>query len=315
MTSSTSRIIGWILISTLAMGSRAADDGDDFSNNLFSDLAPLLALFGERVTMQFMSQSMGWADNIILAMAPIGIITAIVASIRVGGPSWLKAVIGRARENLAVSEVELMSSTSDEVCEVWNGKEVVRCMGSSPVIELICLLQYTNVRQSDGPTVPEIEVLELEDAITKGYMKDLGRRGASTFDTKFLLRGGFSRNANQREKLKKLRIIRDTSEDSPNIILNCHPPASRGELWLFAAFGTLLQLGVLAYSGFATYHPALKFQKDDKPIESYAYPCTAVGTLILVFGMLLCGHVVESSTDEKRYKAAKGWNARIVWLQ
>ncbi|KAM0376593.1 hypothetical protein ACHAO7_011449 [Fusarium culmorum] len=301
MTSSTSRIIGWILISTLAMGSRAADDGDDFSNNLFSDLAPLLALFGERVTMQFMSQSMGWADNIILAMAPIGIITAIVASIRVGGPSWLKAVIGRARENLAVSEVELMSSTSDE---------------------------YTNVRQSDGPTVPEIEVLELEDAITKGYMKDLD--GDEQADDASISEGDeeqahstpnsysvadFRETPTRGEKLKKLRIIRDTSEDSPNIILNCHPPASRGELWLFAAFGTLLQLGVLAYSGFATYHPALKFQKDDKPIESYAYPCTAVGTLILVFGMLLCGHVVESSTDEKRYKAAKGWNARIVWLQ
>ncbi|KAK1948663.1 hypothetical protein LY78DRAFT_543811, partial [Colletotrichum sublineola] len=52
--------------------------GDDFVNNLFSDLAPLLALFGERVTMQFISQSIGWADNIVLAMAPIGIITIIV---------------------------------------------------------------------------------------------------------------------------------------------------------------------------------------------------------------------------------------------
>ncbi|KAF4425752.1 hypothetical protein CFRS1_v000713 [Colletotrichum fructicola] len=70
-----------------------ADGGDDFANNLFSDLGPLLALFGERVTMQFMSGAMGWADNIILAMAPLGIITAIVGAIRVGGPSWLKAVI------------------------------------------------------------------------------------------------------------------------------------------------------------------------------------------------------------------------------
>jgi len=90
--------------------------------------------------MQFMSQSMGWADNIILAMAPLGIITAIVGAIRVGGPSWLKAIIGRARENLAVAEMELMSSTSKEVCELWNGREVVRCMGSAPVSEFICVL-------------------------------------------------------------------------------------------------------------------------------------------------------------------------------
>ena len=47
----------------------------------------LLALFGERVTTQFMSQSMGWADSIILAMAPLGVVTAVVAAIRVGGPA------------------------------------------------------------------------------------------------------------------------------------------------------------------------------------------------------------------------------------
>ncbi|KAK7216378.1 hypothetical protein V2G26_004381 [Clonostachys chloroleuca] len=77
-------------------GFSLADDGDDFSNNLFSDLAPVLALFGERVTMQFMSQSMGWADNLILAMGPLGIITIIISAIRVGGPKWLKALVGRA---------------------------------------------------------------------------------------------------------------------------------------------------------------------------------------------------------------------------
>jgi hypothetical protein len=98
---------------------------------------------------------MGWADNIILAMAPIGIVTAIVAAIRVGGPSWLKAIIGRARENVAVSEAELMSSTSKEVCEVWNGREVVRCIGVAPVVEFICLLKYIDVAQSDNVNVLE----------------------------------------------------------------------------------------------------------------------------------------------------------------
>jgi hypothetical protein len=55
-------------------------------------------------------------------MAPLGIITALVGAIRVGGPSWLKAVIGRARETRASAEVELMSSTSHEVWVVeWRG--------------------------------------------------------------------------------------------------------------------------------------------------------------------------------------------------
>src|SRR5438876_4171674 len=84
-----------------------------------------------------MADSMGWKDNIIFAMAPLGIITAIVGAIRVGGPGWLKSVIGRAREGLANVEVELMSSTSEDVCELWNGHSVVRVMGSPSIIELI----------------------------------------------------------------------------------------------------------------------------------------------------------------------------------
>ena len=90
--------------------------------------------------MQYMSQAMGWADCIVLAMAPLGIITAIVAAIRVGGPSWLKAIIGRARESRAIPEAELMSSTSREVCELWNGHEIVRIMGEGPLREFIILL-------------------------------------------------------------------------------------------------------------------------------------------------------------------------------
>lgn len=92
----------------------AADDGDDFSNNLFSDLGPLLSLFGEQFTKQFLSQSMSWLDSFIFACAPLGILTAVVACIRVAGPVWLKAVIGRARETDAAAELDLMSSTSHE---------------------------------------------------------------------------------------------------------------------------------------------------------------------------------------------------------
>lgn len=111
--------------------------------------------------MQFMSQSMGWADNFMLAMAPIGIITIIVSAIRVGGPSWLKAIIGRARENLAVAEAELMSSTSKDVCELWNGQEIVRCMGSANIVELICLLPSDEACQ-DGQ--PKVRTCDLETA-------------------------------------------------------------------------------------------------------------------------------------------------------
>ncbi|KAK2771118.1 ankyrin repeat protein [Colletotrichum kahawae] len=45
--------------------------------------------------MQFLSLSMGWADNVLLAMGPLGIITIVVSTIRISGGRRLKSLIGR----------------------------------------------------------------------------------------------------------------------------------------------------------------------------------------------------------------------------
>jgi hypothetical protein len=144
----------------------ASDPGDEFSNNLFSDLAPILQLFGEQVAKQFMSQSMGWSDHIIFSMAPLGIITAVIGAIRVAGPTWLKAIIGRARENRAAAEVELMSSTSHEVSEMWNGQALVRTMGMPPVQEII----YFPRRRKES----DFGLQTLEEAKSLGYLRSDG---------------------------------------------------------------------------------------------------------------------------------------------
>ena len=86
-----------------------------------------------------MYTTVGWLDHIVFAMAPLGILTAVTAAIRVGGPGWMKAVIGRARENRATAELELMSSTSNEVCELCNGEGIVRTMGVPEIKQIIIL--------------------------------------------------------------------------------------------------------------------------------------------------------------------------------
>jgi len=128
--------------------------------------ASLLALFGEQVAKQFMSQSMGWLDNIIFAMAPLGIITAMISAIRVQGPAWLRAVIGRARENMAASEIELMSSTSHEVGELWNGQAIVRMLGR-PEIEQIVFLE-----DCEGDRAATFGLHTLKTAKENGLLKD-----------------------------------------------------------------------------------------------------------------------------------------------
>lgn len=62
-----------------------ADGWDDFSNNLATDLAPFLSLFGEQITTQYLSESITAIDYFIFAMAPMDILTAVVSAIRVCG--------------------------------------------------------------------------------------------------------------------------------------------------------------------------------------------------------------------------------------
>lgn len=108
-------------------------------------------------------------------------------------------------------------------------------------------------------------------------------------------------------------IVKNMRSEAPNISLNCHGQTGRAELRAWAVFGTALQLGVIIFSGFVTYR--LRWQKDGDEIKGYAFPCTLIGTIALVAGLLVCGHVVESSTDETRYRPGQGRKARIVWLQ
>ena len=105
-------------------GVSAADDADDdlsdFSNNLATDIGPLIVLFGEYMTRQYLSESTRFRDYFIFAMGPIGILTAMVSAIRVCGHSSLRAFVGRGQEGDGIVEAELCTSTSRDVCELFN---------------------------------------------------------------------------------------------------------------------------------------------------------------------------------------------------
>ncbi|KAK6212806.1 hypothetical protein LQW54_004895 [Pestalotiopsis sp. IQ-011] len=89
--------------------------------------------------------------------------TAIVSAIRVGGPSWLKALVGRSKENISAAEMELMSSTSKEACELWNGQDVVRCHGSASIYEFIILLPQ-GMRDETTRKLQKVRIMRLQDA-------------------------------------------------------------------------------------------------------------------------------------------------------
>lgn len=134
-------------------------------------------MFGERVATQFMSESFTIADSIIFAVAPLGIMTAMVGAIRVGGPNEFRAIIGRAKESRSTVELELMSSTSTEVCELWNGDGIVRVLGRS-IIELIYV-----VPDDDNPNISEQTALQMwqDDLGIYGFDSALNQKGEKDF--------------------------------------------------------------------------------------------------------------------------------------
>lgn len=115
---------------------------------------------------------------------------------------------------------------------------------------------------------------------------------------------------------KEMIVVVESDESAPNLLLNCHDRVERGEIYLAATIGVILQLGALVYFGFITYHQPIKgkFLKDGKRVVDYAFPCAAGGTLLLVLGLFMCAWVVEKSTAETCYKADKH-QIFIVWLQ
>lgn len=263
-------------------GSDCAVSGgwDNFANNLGTDLAPLLALFGEQVTKQFMSESLSWVDSLLFCLAPLGVITAMIAAIRVAGSPGLRALIGRAKESRGEVEADLMSSTSADVCELWNGEGVVRVLGR-PV-----LLQMVRVKEDENTS----QIYTFKDAIVEGLYKEKGSLGGSKVE----------------EQLN--------GQNPPNLSLNVNMVAlPRWVIVVFIGIGVVLQGGVLVYSAVVQY--ALKLSKNDELVSSYGFPLFAAGTLFLALGMFLCAEVVESSTDEITWVPTKPATTSIIWLQ
>jgi len=259
-----------------------------------------------------MSQSVSWVEDIIFAMAPLGIITAITGAIRVGGTRWMKAVIGRAREGNGVVEVELMSSTSSDVCELWNGDGVVRVLGSAHIIELFYL----------DPTLPEHEDDQDDDRAVLLRSRNIQHsESAGIYDFESAKSTGNLLEP-KRPNPNQLNDVSSENGDfdkkaAPNIAINIGGQrVSDFEFRAVALIGISLQMGVIVFAGLSVIWPSWKgeFTKGGKPVLPYAFPSMAVGTVALIIGMFLCAHIIERSTAEETWAIQQN-QMRVAWLQ
>ncbi|PON24118.1 hypothetical protein TGAM01_v207129 [Trichoderma gamsii] len=294
-----------------------ADGWDDFSNNLATDLAPFLALFGEQTTKQYLSESITLLDYYIFSIAPIGILTAVISAIRVCGSPSLRAFIGRAQEGGGDAEAELCSSTSRDVCELYNNGGIARVFGRPKILEVV----YDPSKSADETAgiYPCREfVRKRPDEWTRQdkSVADVGNE--SVLDMSIV-----------DESVLDVPVAADESVANifaPNLSLNIGiKRQSTVVSWTVAVSGTVLQISVLAFAVIVTY--CLKWQKDGKRPDSYACPMAIVGTLIEWGGMFLCAYLIgktsrkqifhrnQQSLNKQSTRNAQSKSSSIYWVQ
>ncbi|KAK6725213.1 hypothetical protein SNK04_004017 [Fusarium graminearum] len=286
-----------LLIFAFATTHGAADDLSDFSNDLATDVGPLLVLFGESMTRQYLSESTSFLDYFIFAMAPIGIITAIVSTIRVCGHSTLRAFIGRSQEGDGVVEAELCTSTSRDVCELFNKGGITRVLGRPQVLELIHIrhpddkdelhLFRQYLEKDKSPETTEWKKVE-------GYIPGIGNRPDNSSSERTLF------------------------APKPNLSLNVG--IKRRPRWVFvsiAILGFLLQGGVLALAGVGVWMLGWNLGGSGSSASTnYAPIMFITGTVVMCGGMFWCAALIGQTTQEVSYARKAGTpQSRLVWLQ
>ncbi|EKJ79093.1 hypothetical protein FPSE_00694 [Fusarium pseudograminearum CS3096] len=298
----------------------ADDDDTDFLMNVFSDLGPVLALFGEQFARQFLSETFTWYDHVIFACVPLGIMTAIAGAIRVEGRPVLKAFIGRARENKAAAEIEYMSSTSAEVGELFNGRGIVRTMGQSNIAQFILFQRgFDSNKTTYGIHTLQSAAEEGQDILKKEdyrdeldvrFMKWLKRFKAHPTSPENALEHGANNERTSNNYWDSLQY--------PNLQLNI---ATKGitaeqrsaELHLAAFSAVILQMSLLAIAAVIPYQfPGFEQQP-------WGLPCYIGGSVLLFTGMLACSVAIERSTKEYKWypneSKEQGEKLSLFWVQ
>ncbi|KAK1236946.1 hypothetical protein MKX08_007894 [Trichoderma sp. CBMAI-0020] len=282
---------------------------DDFSNNLATDLAPLIALFGESVTKQYLSECLTVEDIAIFSVAPLGVITAVVSAIRVCGTPSLRAFIGRAQEGAGTAEAELCSSTSRDVCELYSNGGIARVFGRPKLLEIV----HDPQAGLDEFYPPHGSEATAGIYSFPKYIKTERGMEEWTLKQKSLRTRRDSMGSNESGEVPQQ--TKAVFAPNPNLSLNIGiRPHNR--LWFLAAatMGVILQLFILLWAALTRYY--FRWLRNGRE-DQYSVPLTVIGTILLCLGMAECAHLIESKTKEQIYQRAAPavTPSNMYWVQ
>lgn len=256
------------------------------------------------------------ADKTVFAMAPLGIITALVSAVRVGGANWLKVLVGRATENLVQAELELMSSTSKESCDLWNGRAIVRCIGRPKVSEII----YAPKDKND--VSPEAFITIDPSTHQEGFYELCSHPGLGPAETPHIsslssVGGAFTKanpvgdvesqekkSSNEKDNAgyARLRFMpRDANDVPPNISLNTYGRSTTSEFIFFCLIAGLAQVGALLWAGLVTFRTSFTAKHctlDSAVLKVHGFGMYLGGTVGLAISVGLCARTIDSCSQE-----------------
>jgi hypothetical protein len=308
---------GVVVLLLAFAGLVAGDAVDDFSNNLATDLAPVLALFGDQVTKQFLSESTTVWDSIIFACAPIGILTAVVSVIRVCGSSGLRAFIGRAQESTPRAEVEVCSSTSRDVCELYQNGAIVRVLARHPkILELVHVSTKRNPDRIDSNSESESDDVpgELTSEENHHHRPEAHADSLWTFGD---YRRSTDGSAEWQEQTQSPKYRQDKYPECPNLSLNVgDTQPSTMTLVMSSIFGVLIQLSVIGVAFSVQFIWPQKKEDEIPPV--WGLSAFVAGTISLCGGMFGCATLINACTVERvflRNKNGPSYVSRVFWIQ
>ncbi|KAF3268731.1 hypothetical protein TWF128_007099 [Orbilia oligospora] len=263
----------------------------------------------ERLYQQPCDRPCTW-DSIIFAMAPLGILTAIVSVIRIYGNASLRAFIGRAQENPGTAEVELLSCTSETTSELWHENGIARVFGAPQILQVVKVKSDDRFYEGSDKTVG---IFLFGDACYNWAYRDKMLPADRTAEIDPAI-SRITRGMPDYLDDSSLQHLNQRPDLSLNIGMKRQP---KKFTYAAAAFGVILQGGVLVFAGVITYQFPDQFLNDGKPVEQYAFPLTLFTTILTCFGMFLCGYIIERATNETYYEKSGNETDRsqIYWVQ
>ncbi|KAK3330422.1 hypothetical protein B0H66DRAFT_527778 [Apodospora peruviana] len=235
----------------------------------------------------------------------------------VQGPRAEKSFIGRARENRALAEIEPMSSTSKEVCEVFNGHSIVRAMGKPKIAQFLVFpdeydrlqAEYEKVdrtwRDSKGTRTAKpykdkscgIHSLKTVISTERGTREKLMEFGAYHSYSYGIARNSLVYLDDIRCRLRGLLNLSSDHFEERRI-------RKRHELFLAAVVAVIIQTGLIVIAVVTVHHPniAAILGSTNKPWE---LPCYIAGSVLVSLGMGICSLAVERNTVEHSWKVPK----------